>query len=137
MMTILLVDDSKIIRMLLKNVLTISFGSATTFLEAENGEVAIKKMASTPVDLMFLDWNMPVMNGEQVVDIIRANPTYKNTRIIMATTEGGKEGVLRMLKKGVNGYLVKPFQEASILKAVEVLRLRPLVTAPPSCATKE
>jgi two-component system chemotaxis response regulator CheY len=80
---------------------------------------------------MFLDWNMPIMNGEQVVDIIRANPAYKTTRIIMATTEGGKEGVLRMLKKGVNGYLVKPFQEASILKAVEVLRMRP----PSPCAT--
>lgn len=136
-MTILLVDDSKIIRMLLRNVLTRSFGADTTFLEAENGEIAVQQMAKNSVDLMFLDWNMPIMNGEQVVDIIRANPAYKTTRIIMATTEGGKEGVLRMLKKGVNGYLVKPFQEASILKAVEVLRLRPLVTAPTSSTTKE
>jgi two-component system chemotaxis response regulator CheY len=130
-MTILLVDDSKIIRMLLRNVLTRSFGADTTFLEAENGEIAVQQMAKNSVDLMFLDWNMPIMNGEQVVDIIRANPAYKTTRIIMATTEGGKEGVLRMLKKGVNGYLVKPLQEASILKVVEVLRMRP----PSPCAT--
>lgn len=132
-MTILLVDDSKIIRMLLRNVLTRSFGADTTFLEAENGEIAVQQMAKNSVDLMFLDWNMPIMNGEQVVDIIRANPAYKTTRIIMATTEGGKEGVLRMLKKGVNGYLVKPFQEASILKAVEVLRMR----SPSPCATSD
>lgn len=125
-MTILLVDDSKIIRMLLKNVLTRSFGENITFLEAENGEIAVQQMADHAVDLMFLDWNMPIMDGEQVVNIVRANPAYKNTRIIMATTEGGKSDVLRMIKKGVNGYLVKPFQEAAILKAVEVLRIRPV-----------
>ncbi len=123
-MTILLVDDSKIVRMLLRNVLTRILGTETAFLEAENGEIALEHMKSTVIDLMMLDWNMPIMNGEQVVDIVRANPAYKSTRIIMATTEGGKNEVLRMIKKGVNGYLVKPFQEPNIRKAIEALRLR-------------
>lgn len=123
-MTILLVDDSKIVRMLLRNVLTRVLGNETLFLEAENGEVALAQMKSASVDLVMLDWNMPIMNGEQVVDAIRANPDYKSTRIIMATTEGGKNEVLRMIKKGVNGYLVKPFQEANIVKAIEALRIK-------------
>jgi len=123
-MTVLLVDDSKIVRMLLKNVLTKILGSETIFLEAENGEIALEQMKSSSVDLMMLDWNMPIMNGEQVVDAVRANPDYKSTKIIMATTEGGKNEVLRMIKKGVNGYLVKPFQEPNIVKAIEALRMR-------------
>jgi len=123
-MTVLLVDDSKIVRMLLRNVLTKILGSETIFLEAENGEIALEQMKSTSVDLMMLDWNMPIMNGEQVVDAVRANPEYKSTKIVMATTEGGKNEVLRMIKKGVNGYLVKPFQEPNIVKAIEALRMR-------------
>lgn len=123
-MTILLVDDSKIVRMMLRNVLTRILGNETIFLEAENGEVALSQMSAAQIDLVMLDWNMPIMNGEQVVDAIRANPEYKNTRIIMATTEGGKSEVLRMIKKGVNGYLVKPFQEANIIKAIEALRMK-------------
>jgi len=121
---VLLVDDSKIVRMLLRNVLTKVLGGDTIFLEAENGEIALEQMKISPIDLMMLDWNMPIMNGEQVVDAVRANPEYKNTRIIMATTEGGKNEVLRMIKKGVNGYLVKPFQEPNIVKAIEALRMR-------------
>lgn len=123
-MRVLLVDDSKIVRMLLRNVLTKVLGGDTIFLEAENGEIALEQMKISPIDLMMLDWNMPIMNGEQVVDAVRANPEYKNTRIIMATTEGGKNEVLRMIKKGVNGYLVKPFQEPNIVKAIEALRMR-------------
>ncbi|MDD4855104.1 MAG: response regulator [Sulfuricurvum sp.] len=123
-MTVLLVDDSKIIRMLLRNVLTRVLGTETVFLEAENGAIALEQMKYASVDLMMLDWNMPIMSGEQVVDTVRANPAYKNTRIIMATTEGGKNEVLRMIKKGVNGYLVKPFKEPNICKAIEALRMR-------------
>ena len=123
-MTVLLVDDSKIVRMFLRNVLRRIVGTETIFLEAENGEIALEQMKNASVDLMMLDWNMPIMGGEQVVDIIRANPAYKNTRIIMATTEAGKNNVLRMIKKGVNGYLVKPFQEPNIIKAIEALRMR-------------
>lgn len=123
-MTVLLVDDSKIVRMLLRNVLTKILGSDNIFLEAENGEIALEHMKNGPIDLIMLDWNMPIMNGEQVVDAVRANPDYKSTRIIMATTEGGKNEVLRMIKKGVNGYLVKPFQEPNIIKAIEALRMR-------------
>lgn len=124
LMTVLLVDDSKIVRILLRNVLTKTLGTKTIFLEAENGEIALEHMKTTSVNLMMLDWNMPIMNGEQVVDAVRANPAYIKTKIIMATTEGGKNEVLRMIKKGVNGYLVKPFQEPNIIKAIEALRMR-------------
>lgn len=118
-MTILLVDDSAIVRLLLKNVLEKNLAAETIILEAANGHIAMEIMNTKPVDVVFLDWNMPIMNGEEVVTAIRSNTNFRNTRIIMATTEGAKEDVLKMIKKGVNGYLVKPFREAAILSAFQ------------------
>ncbi|MDD5718004.1 MAG: response regulator [Sulfuricurvum sp.] len=115
-MTILLVDDSRVIRMMLKEMLVRNLGSKTTILEAENGRVALNQLKQNPIDVIFLDWNMPIMGGEEFIDIVRASPHYRKIRIIMATTEGGKEDVVKMIKKGVNGYLLKPFKETEVLK---------------------
>ena len=125
-MNILIVDDSKIIRRVLTNVLNRYFENPTLY-EAENGEEALMIMNQHPVDLILLDWNMPVMNGEEVVNAIRKNKEWNKTRIIMATTEGSKANVLKMIKKGVNGYLVKPFQEDNIIKTLQTVtaRMRP------------
>lgn len=67
---------------------------------------------------------MPNMNGEEVVEAVRANKAYKKTRIIMATTEGSKESVLKMIKKGANGYMVKPFNEEAIFKTLNTITAR-------------
>ena len=125
-MNILIVDDSKIVRRVLSNVLTRYFGDPTLY-EAENGEEALIIMNTHKIDLILLDWNMPVMNGEAVVDAVRKNKEWNKTRIIMATTEGSKANVLKMIKKGVNGYLVKPFQEDNIIKTLQTVtaRMRP------------
>ena len=122
-MNVLIVDDSTIVRRVLKNVLNKYFDNPTLF-EAENGQVAMQVMKTEKVDLILLDWNMPVMNGEEVVDAVRANKEWNKTRIIMATTEGGKEQVLKLIKKGVNGYMVKPFQEDSIFKTLDTVTAR-------------
>lgn len=122
-MNVLIVDDSSIVRRVLKNSLGKYFGEAT-FFEAENGEQALDVMKREDINLMTLDWNMPVMNGEQVVDAVRANSEWNKTRIIMATTEGAKSQVLKMLKKGVNGYLVKPFQEDKVHKMLDTVTAR-------------
>ncbi|NOQ30406.1 MAG: response regulator [Helicobacteraceae bacterium] len=124
-MTILIVDDSKIIRRMLTGFMGEFYpADELTLLEAEDGLVAMEKMNSVPsVDLVLLDWNMPKMNGEQVVDAIRADLRFKETKIIMATTEGAKLQVVKMIKKGVNGYLVKPFKEAVVRDAIENIGL--------------
>jgi len=122
-MNILVVDDSAIVRRVLKNVLNRYFDEPTIY-EAENGIQAMDVMKTKEVNLMLLDWNMPEMNGEQVVDAVRANKEWNSTRIIMATTEGGKQQVIKMIKKGVNGYMVKPFQEESIFKTLDTVTAR-------------
>jgi len=93
-------------------------------IEAEDGLVAIEQMKNNEVDIMLLDWNMPNMNGEEVVDTVRANKAWNKTRIVMATTEGGKDSVLKMIKKGANGYMVKPFKEEAIFKTLDTITAR-------------
>lgn len=124
-MTVLLVDDSTIIRRVIKNVLVKKLDKPT-ILEAADGQEAMEALENNEVDLMFLDWNMPIMTGEEVVNKVRGEfkDKYKALRIIMATTEGGKGNVIKMIKKGVNGYLVKPFTEESITKTLEQVTAR-------------
>lgn len=127
-MNILIVDDSKIIRRVLSNVMTRYFKKPTwaelNIFEAEDGLEAMNVMKKEHIDIMLLDWNMPNMNGEQVVDAVRANKEWNKTRIVMATTEGGKASVLKMIKKGSNGYMVKPFQEDVIFKTLDTITAR-------------
>ncbi len=127
-MNVLIVDDSKIVRRVLTNTVKRYFKAPEykelNVLEAEDGLVAMEVMAKERVDIMLLDWNMPNMNGEEVVGAVRANKEWNKTRIIMATTEGSKESVLKMIKKGANGYMVKPFQEEAIFKTLETITAR-------------
>jgi len=81
----------------------------------------MEQMKKEKVDIMLLDWNMPNMTGEEVVVAVRANKEWNKTRIIMATTEGSKVNVLKMIKKGANGYMVKPFQEENIFKTLTTI----------------
>ncbi len=127
-MNLLIVDDSKIVRRVLTNTLTRYFKTTAwdeiNIYEAEDGIVAMTQMEKEKIDIMFLDWNMPRMNGEEVVDAVRAKKEWNKTRIIMATTEGGKESVLKMIKKGANGYMVKPFNEEAIFKTLKTITAR-------------
>ncbi len=127
-MNILIVDDSKIVRRVLKNTIERYFKGPewpvlNTF-EAEDGNFAMEQMNKEKVNIVLLDWNMPNMNGEQVVEAIRADKRWMKTRIIMATTEGSKESVLKMIKKGANGYMVKPFNEEAIFKTLDTITAR-------------
>lgn len=127
-MNILIVDDSKIVRRVLKNALeryALKEGWENLSLyEAEDGVEAMEAMKNHEIDIMFLDWNMPNMNGDEVVTRVRENKEWNKTRIIMATTEGEKSLVVKMLKKGVNGYLVKPLQEESLFKTLNNIMAR-------------
>jgi two-component system chemotaxis response regulator CheY len=127
-MNLLIVDDSKIVRRVLTNVVKRYFKppewKELNIFEAEDGLQAMEVMKKEKVDIMLLDWNMPNMTGEEVVDEVRKNKEWNNTRIVMATTEGSKESVLKMIKKGANGYMVKPFQEDAIFKTLSTITAR-------------
>jgi len=106
-MKILVVDDSSTMRRIIKNTLT-KLGYED-LEEAEDGADALKKMAG--IELLITDWNMPNMNGLELVKAVRANPVFKAVPIIMVTTEAAKAEIVEAIKAGVNNYVVKPFTQ--------------------------
>jgi two-component system chemotaxis response regulator CheY len=115
-MKFLLVDDSRTMRNIQKKVLGALPGA--TFGEAGDGVEALAVIASQPggFDLALVDWNMPNMNGLQLITKIRE--TDKKTLLIMVTTEAEKQRVLDALRAGVNNYLVKPFTPEALMEKV-------------------
>jgi len=110
MKTILIVDDSRIMRNLVKSTLT-ELQIPSQFLEAENGKKAIQLLETNKVSLILLDWNMPQMDGMQFLKKVRSMPDYKELPIIMVTSESAKYNVVEALQNGATDYIVKPFSD--------------------------
>jgi len=124
-MNILIVDDSTIMRTVLKNTISRHADAENfEFFSAENGLIGLEVLKANNINIMFLDWNMPVMTGEELVHKMREDKTLNKVRIIMATTEGARSQVIKMAKKGVNGYLVKPFNHDAVMKAFDAVYAR-------------
>ena len=88
---ILIVDDSSIVRKVLIKTLGIAGVPVGDIYEAENGLVALEILESNWVDLIFLDINMPVMNGMEFMEHLRKSSDFDETPIIVVSTEGSKE----------------------------------------------
>lgn len=115
---LLVVDDSSTMRRIIKNTLQrLGFNDV---LEAEHGVEAWQIMERTPdINVLITDWNMPEMNGLDLVRKVRAEKRYDGMPIIMVTTEGGKAEVITALKAGVNNYIVKPFTPQVLKEKLE------------------
>ena len=115
---LLVVDDSSTMRRIIKN--TLERLGHTDILEAEHGLEAWDLLTQNDdIGVVITDWNMPVMNGLDLVKKIRAEQKYEDMPIIMVTTEGGKAEVITALKSGVNNYIVKPFTPQVLKEKLE------------------
>lgn len=124
-MNILLVDDSNVTRILIKNILEEHPDAKSfKFFNAENGQVALDFLKHNKIDIAFVDWNMPVMDGEELITEIREIKAYNKIKLVVATAENAKENVIRMTKKKINGYLVKPFDSGAVMKTFNMLTLK-------------
>ena len=104
-MKVLVIDDSSTMRRIIKN--TLKTIGMTDVEEAEDGKQGLSKLEEGGVGLIITDWNMPVMNGLEFVQAVKAGP-YKDLPILMVTTNAAKDDVIIALKAGVNNYVVKP-----------------------------
>ncbi len=117
-MKLLVVDDSSTMRRIIKN--TLQRLGHEDILEAEHGLEAWGLLcANSDIDVLITDWNMPEMNGLELVKKVRAEAKYVDMPIIMVTTEGGKAEVITALKAGVNNYIVKPFTPQVLKEKLE------------------
>jgi len=106
-MKILVVDDFASMRSIVKNTLTML--GYKNIDEAPDGTAAMAKLQSGSYGFLVTDWNMPNMNGLELVKTIRANPGLKSLPILMVTTEGEKAKMVPVIQAGVNNYIKKPF----------------------------
>lgn len=106
-MNILVVDDFSTMRNIIKNILRqLGFQNIA---EADSGQTALQRIKERKFDLVISDWNMPVMNGIELLRAIRADEGTKTLPVLMVTAEAKKENVVEAVQAGVNNYVVKPF----------------------------
>ncbi len=118
-MKILLVDDSATMRRIQKT--QIGGLGITDVLEASDGSQALAVLKENmPIDVILLDWNMPVMDGFTFLKKVRENQTFKSVKIIMCTSESEKTRVVEALKAGANNYLVKPFTPEALKEKLNI-----------------
>jgi two-component system chemotaxis response regulator CheY len=118
-MKVLAVDDSATMRRIIKNQLKQS--GVEEVDEAENGREALTLLGRGQYDLLITDWNMPEMCGLDLVIEVRKTEPIKKIPILMITTVSAKEDIVTALKAGVNNYVVKPFDAATLQAKVSQL----------------
>jgi len=109
-MKILIVDDSGVMRRIHKNTLKENKIPEEWLLEAADGAEALMRAKENVINLFLVDWNMPKLDGLEFVKKIRATEKYKDTPIIMVTSEAAKYNVVQAINAGVTDYVVKPIQ---------------------------
>ena len=111
-MKILVVDDFATMRRIISNVLRqLGFED---IVEAEDGAKALKVLESEKVDFVITDWNMPEMSGMDLLKAIRAKSDKDEMPVMMVTAEALQENILAAAQAGVNNYIVKPFDAATL-----------------------
>jgi len=106
-MKILVVDDFSTMRRIVKNLLRqIGYSDIE---EAEDGEQAYSKLMNGGFSFVVSDWNMPNMDGLELLKKVRSDPELKDLPILMVTAEAEKDKVVTAIQAGVNNYIVKPF----------------------------
>ena len=117
MKKVLLVDDSRAVRAVGRNFVT---ALGMEVLEAEHGQEALEIVREHPdLDVILLDWNMPVMDGLSFLKALREEPLEKQPVVVMCTTENDMSRIVEAMQAGANEYIMKPFTEEIVREKLE------------------
>ncbi len=124
---ILIVDDFQMVRFMLKDVLKQL--NMTNVEEAGDGRDAFNRMvaavkAGHPYDLVFCDWNMPEMDGMELLRLTRRTPGLATLPFILVTAESDKDAMFNALTSGATDYIVKPFSAFTLKSKIEKIQKR-------------
>ena len=111
-MKILIVDDFSTMRRIIKNLLR-DLGFTNT-QEADDGLTALPMLQSGSFDFLITDWNMPGMQGIDLLKAVRADDKLKGLPVLMVTAESKRDQIVEAAQAGVNGYVVKPFTAGTL-----------------------
>ena len=121
-MKALVIDDSKAMRIILKQILQAVGGQVEEAGDGKEGLDKLKSMGSA--DLVLVDWNMPVMNGLDFVRAVRSDPSHRKTPVMMVTTETEASQMGKALAAGANEYVMKPFTKDVIQEKLKILGIK-------------
>lgn len=107
---VLIVDDSAVIRQMVRKTMDMAGLDVGEVYEAGNGIEALAALYEHSVAVMLVDINMPTMNGIQLLARMKENERLRHIPIVIASTEGSKERIKELERMGICGYLRKPFQ---------------------------
>lgn len=114
----LVIDDSPTTRDLVRRALKSIFGGVTVLL-AENGRDALKLLREEKIDIIISDWNMPVMNGEELLYAVRDDAELKEIPFVMMSTNSDRDFIIMAIQLGVTQYIVKPFSTEELERKVQ------------------
>jgi two-component system chemotaxis response regulator CheY len=116
-MKILIVDDFSTMRRIIKNLLRdLGFNNTQ---EADDGTTALPILQAGGIDFLITDWNMPGMQGIDLLKTVRADEKLATLPVLMVTAETKREQIIEAAQAGVNGYIVKPFTAATLKEKIE------------------
>ncbi len=116
-MKILIVDDFSTMRRIIKNLLRdLGFNNTQ---EADDGSTALPMLQKGDFDFVVTDWNMPGMQGIDLLKAMRADDKLKTIPVLMVTAEAKREQIIAAAQAGVNGYVVKPFTAATLKEKLD------------------
>ncbi|MGL4734660.1 MAG: chemotaxis response regulator CheY [Enterovibrio sp.] len=116
-MKILVVDDFSTMRRIVKNLLR-ELGY-TNIIEADDGTTAMPILRKGDVDFVITDWNMPGMQGLDLLKNIRSDAALKHLPVLMITAEAKRDQIIAAAQAGVNGYIVKPFTSGTLKERLD------------------
>lgn len=116
-MKILIVDDFSTMRRIIKNLLRdLGFNNTA---EADDGTTALPMLKTGQFQFLVTDWNMPGMQGIDLLKAVRAEENIKTMPVLMVTAEQKREQIVAAAEAGVNGYIVKPFTAATLKEKID------------------
>jgi len=116
-MKILVVDDFSTMRRIVRNLLG-DLGY-TNITEADDGKTAWPLLQASSFDFVVTDWNMPGMTGIELLRNIRGDARIGKTPVLMVTAEAQREQIIEAAQAGVNGYIIKPFNAATLKEKID------------------
>nr|WP_207161361.1 chemotaxis response regulator CheY [Rhabdochromatium marinum] len=116
-MKILIVDDFSTMRRIIKNLLRdLGFNNTS---EADDGSTALPMLKNGAYEFLVTDWNMPNMQGIELLKAVRADERLKDLPVLMVTAEAKREQIMEAAQAGVNGYIVKPFTAETLKEKID------------------
>lgn len=116
-MKFLVVDDFSTMRRIVTNILKEC--GVTNIKEAEDGDIALSMLQNEKFDFVVTDWNMPRMQGIDLLKKIREFETLKHIPVLLITAEAKRENIITAAQAGADGYIVKPFNQATLREKLE------------------